>query len=54
MWLSLGSDGSAACGGVKRPERVAAVGEGRRRFDKDIRRAPQQGERLLWQYRHEK
>ena len=23
---TLGSDGSAACGGVKRPERVAAVG----------------------------
>ena len=26
----VGSDGSAAGGGVKRPERVAAVGEGRR------------------------
>ena len=25
MWLSLGSEGSAAGGGVKRPERVAAV-----------------------------
>ena len=32
MWLSLGSDGSAACGGVKRPERVAAVGERRSRL----------------------
>ena len=39
----MGSDGSAAGGGGKRPERVAAVGEGRRlTVAEDIRRAPQQ------------
>ena len=39
----VGSDGSAASGGGKRPERVAAVGEGRRcTVTEDIRRAPQQ------------
>ena len=32
---TLGSDGSAAGGGVKRPERVAAVGERGRRTDAD-------------------
>ena len=38
-----GAMGSAAGGGVKRPERVAAVGEGcRRTVAKDFRRAPQQ------------
>ena len=43
----MGSDGSAAGGGGKRPERVAAVGEGRRRaVAEDIRRAPQQEARL--------
>ena len=41
--FGMGSDGSAAGGGVKRPERVPAVGEGRRCFvTEDIRRAPQQ------------
>ena len=39
----MGSEPTAACGGVKGGERVAGVDEGRSRtVGKDIRRAPQQ------------
>ena len=51
-----GSEPTAAGGGVKGGERVAGVGEGRRRTAaKDIRRGPQQGryaEPILVNLRH--
>ena len=46
----MGSEPTAAGGGVKGGERVAAVDEGRRRTNaEDIRRAPQQADQqVIW------